>query len=58
MRTNMPVTNVEYQLKPGDNFVSKIDTKGQITYVNEDFIRISGYTQNELLGQPPMACPK
>ncbi|MBT9612989.1 MAG: MCP four helix bundle domain-containing protein [Burkholderiales bacterium] len=52
MRTNMPVTNVEYQLKPGESIVSKTDSKGLITYINEDFVRISGFTPKELLGQP------
>jgi len=32
--------------------VSKTDLKGNITYVNENFINISGYSQKELLGQP------
>jgi methyl-accepting chemotaxis protein len=52
MRTNMPVTNVEYQLKPTDMIVSKTDTRGLITYVNSDFIRVSGFTEKELIGQP------
>ncbi len=32
--------------------VSKADKKGIITYVNHAFINISGYTKDELLGQP------
>ncbi len=34
------------------NIVSKTTTKGIITYVNPQFCRISGYGEDELLGQP------
>ncbi len=52
MRTNLPVTNVEYELKEGSSIVSKTDPKGLITYVNPDFIEASGFTEKELIGQP------
>ena len=32
--------------------VSKADTKGLITFVNDRFCEISGYTKEELIGQP------
>lgn len=32
--------------------VSKTDKKGVITYVNQAFVAISGYSEKELLGQP------
>ncbi|RDU72912.1 PAS domain S-box protein [Helicobacter aurati] len=39
--------------KQVDNFlVSKTDTRGKILYCNEEFIQISGYTEQELLGKP------
>lgn len=34
------------------SIVSKANTKGIITYANQNFCNISGYTEEELLGQP------
>jgi len=52
MKIDMPVTNVEYALTEHDSVVSKTDLKGIITYVNYDFLRISGFTRQELIGAP------
>jgi PAS domain S-box-containing protein len=52
MRTNMPVTSNEYVLSDSDSIVSKTDLRGIITYINEDFKRISGFAEEELIGQP------
>ena len=52
MRTNLPVTNKEYELRDDQLIVSKTNLKGQITYINKDFIEISGFTEAELLNQP------
>ncbi|MFT0532162.1 methyl-accepting chemotaxis protein [Castellaniella hirudinis] len=32
--------------------ISITDTKGRLTYCNKDFVDVSGYTRQELLGQP------
>ncbi len=45
-------TDVERTFSQSDILVSKTDLKGVITYANSQFINISGYTQDELLGQP------
>jgi PAS domain S-box-containing protein len=38
---------------PEDKFlVSKTDPRGIITYANEVFIEVSGYTEEELIGKP------
>ncbi|WP_418641128.1 response regulator [Sulfurimonas sp. ST-27] len=34
------------------SLVTKTDTKGIITYANDEFCRVSGYTQEELIGKP------
>ncbi len=52
MRVNQPVTRVQRQLLEGAFIVSMTDLRGVITYVNEEFIRVSGFTQEELIGQP------
>jgi len=45
-------TGVE-QFFPEDEIIfSKTDLKGHITYANQTFIQIAGFTEEELLGQP------
>ncbi len=45
-------TNNEVNFPENCIIVSKTDTKGKITYCNELFIEMSGYSEEELLGQP------
>ena len=52
MRNNQPVTKVEKQVQEGAFLVSMTDTRGIITYANDEFVRISGFSRDELLGQP------
>jgi aerotaxis receptor len=52
MRVNQPVTRVERHLQEGAFVVTTTDLRGVITYVNEEFIRISGFSPDELIGQP------
>ncbi len=52
MRSNLPVTHQEVMLKDGEIIVSKTDLKGRITYVNQTFLDISGFTEKECLGEP------
>ncbi|OOZ41231.1 hypothetical protein BOW53_04430 [Solemya pervernicosa gill symbiont] len=51
MRKNHPVTGQEILFPSEANILSTTDLKGQITYCNDDFINISGYTEEELLGK-------
>lgn len=37
---------------PDDLIVSKTDPKGRLTYCNDVFLRVSGFSEAELLGQP------
>lgn len=51
MKINNPVTNNEVQLQCGKPIVSKTDLKGVITYANQSFIDISGFSREELIGK-------
>ncbi|HEY0665208.1 MAG TPA: methyl-accepting chemotaxis protein [Gallionella sp.] len=52
MRINMPVTDREVMLADDTCIVSRTDTKGRITFINDDFIGISGFAEDELMGAP------
>ncbi|MFZ6863200.1 methyl-accepting chemotaxis protein [Undibacterium sp. Ji67W] len=52
MRTNLPVSNQEYILGDDETIVSKTDLQGNITYINDDFVRVSGFSEEELIGAP------
>ena len=52
MRVNLPVSPQEYAFPKGQTLVSTTDLKGRILYCNPMFIEVSGYTKEELLGQP------
>jgi len=52
MRVNEPISHHEYRLEPDQTLVSVTDTKGRITYCNHAFIAASGFSSEELLGQP------
>jgi len=52
LKINQPVTNNEVELEEEASILSTTDLKGQITYFNDEFIKISGFDKDELLGQP------
>ena len=52
MRTNLPVTQVEYPVGDDVVIVSKTDTKGKLVYFNEEFVKAAGFTEAELIDQP------
>jgi PAS domain S-box-containing protein len=45
-------TGVERFFGDEEIIVTKTDLAGKITYANEVFIKVSGFTEEELLGQP------
>ncbi|KYG23719.1 chemotaxis protein [Bradyrhizobium sp. AT1] len=52
MRTNLPVTTAEYPITDETLIVSHTDTKGKLTYFNDQFVEASGFSESELMGQP------
>lgn len=50
MKINHPVTDHEVLMKEGTILITKTDLKGRIIYVNEAFVEISGFSQQELMG--------
>lgn len=51
MKVNLPVTGVEQEFEENATILSTTDLKGAITYINEDFLAISGFAQEELVGK-------
>jgi aerotaxis receptor len=52
MRINQPVTDIETQLPDGAFIYSRTDLKGIIVEANQVFADISGFTPEEMVGQP------
>jgi aerotaxis receptor len=52
MRTNLPITQQEYEFPGSETLLSATDTSSHIQYANAAFIRTSGFRVDELIGQP------
>ena len=52
MRKNLPVTEQERTFPPEQRLISTTDLSSRITYCNDAFVAISGFTREELIGQP------
>lgn len=52
MRNNSPVTQKEYDIPGNYILVSETDLQGNITFANQEFIEVSGFSWEELKGQP------
>lgn len=51
MRNNGLVTQQERLLEPHQKLISTTDLRGIIRHCNDDFVRISGFSREELIGQ-------
>lgn len=50
MRINQPVTQQERTFSPDVKLISTTDLRGIIQHCNDDFVQISGFTREELIG--------
>lgn len=50
MKVNMPITQNEQSFPDDSILLSTTDTRGIITHANAEFVRISGYRHDELVG--------
>lgn len=51
MKENLPVTGNEHKFDDRKVLISATDAKGIITYANDDFIKVSGFSEDELVGK-------
>lgn len=50
MKVNLPVTGTENNYPEGTVIVSNTDLKGAITHINQDFMDVAGFSEDELMG--------
>lgn len=51
MKKNLPITDNEVTFDARATITSTTDLKGALTYINQDFLDISGFSSDELLGK-------
>ena len=52
MRVNEPVTQREYEFPDNATLMSTTDTQSYIAYANAAFVEVSGFSREEIEGQP------
>ncbi|QBL09660.1 PAS domain S-box protein [Rheinheimera sp. D18] len=52
MRKNLPITNNEKTFSANSKLISVTDLNGTLLECNDDFVEVSGFTKQELIGQP------
>ena len=51
-RSDVTLTRIERTFGTDEIIVSKTDPKGRLIYANEVFLRLAGYSEAEVIGQP------
>jgi aerotaxis receptor len=52
MRVNEPITQREFEFPDSATLMSTTDSQSHVTYANAAFIEVSGFTREEIMGQP------
>ena len=52
LRQTVRPTGVERRFRDSDIIVTKTDPRGRITYANDIFLAVSGFREEEVIGQP------
>jgi len=52
VRNNQPVTQREYEFPDNATLMSTTDTQSHVTYANAAFMEASGFSREEVMGQP------
>ena len=52
MKNNLPVTQRERVFPAEQRLISATDTHGKITYCNDEFVAVSGFSREQLIGSP------
>ncbi|WP_454722072.1 MULTISPECIES: methyl-accepting chemotaxis protein [Cupriavidus] len=52
MRNNQPVTQHEFEFPDNATLMSTTDTQSYVTYANAAFVEVSGFSREEIQGQP------
>jgi len=52
MKSNLPITQREYDFPADATLMSTTDLQSHIAYANAAFVAVSGFEREEIMGQP------
>lgn len=56
MKNNQPVTQNEISFPASQRLISATNAKGVITYCNDEFVAVSDFAREDLIGSPHNTC--